>query len=286
MLYPILTESRLLSDLSGVWDFKLDNGNGFDEKWYEAPLKDADTMPVPASYNDLKEGADFRDHYGWVFYQRNISVPSYVKSQRIVLRCAAVTHYAKIYLNGNLICEHKGGFLPFEVELNDVLEDGDNLLTIAVNNVIDYTTLPVGGKANMMSGMMGGMGAGASDKPQNNPNFDFFNYCGITRPVKIYTTPETYINDITVTADIDFTKEEPSAVLNYNVEIKGKNYNNITCKVELFDDTTLEEYETSYIKVEKFNGVQCPRCWNYFDEDEMNGELCSRCASVAHRVAE
>ena len=78
MLYPILTESRLLSDLSGVWDFKLDNGNGFDEKWYEAPLKDADTMPVPASYNDLKEGADFRDHYGWVFYQRNISVPSYV----------------------------------------------------------------------------------------------------------------------------------------------------------------------------------------------------------------
>ena len=42
----------------------------FDEKWYEAPLKDADTMPVPASYNDLKEGADFRDHYGWVFYQR------------------------------------------------------------------------------------------------------------------------------------------------------------------------------------------------------------------------
>ena len=49
MLYPILTQSRLLSDLSGVWDFKLDNGKGFDEKWYEAPLKDADTMPVPAS---------------------------------------------------------------------------------------------------------------------------------------------------------------------------------------------------------------------------------------------
>ena len=38
MLYPILTESRLLSDLSGVWDFKLDNGNGFDEKWYEAAI--------------------------------------------------------------------------------------------------------------------------------------------------------------------------------------------------------------------------------------------------------
>ena len=55
MLYPVLTQSRLLSDLSGVWNFKLDNGKGFEEKWYEKPLKDADTMPVPASYNDLKE---------------------------------------------------------------------------------------------------------------------------------------------------------------------------------------------------------------------------------------
>ena len=47
--------------------------------------------------------------------------------------------------------------------------------------------------------------------------------------------------------DIDFTKEEPSAVLNYNVEIKGKNYNNITCKVELFDEegTKLSETEGS-----------------------------------------
>ena len=214
MLYPVLTQSRLLSDLSGVWDFKLDNGKGFEEKWYEKPLKDADTMPVPASYNDLKEGSDFRDHYGWVFYQRNISVPEYVKSQRIVLRCAAVTHYAMIYLNGKLICEHKGGFLPFEVELNDDLQDGDNLLTIAVNNVIDYTTLPVGGKANMMSGMMGGMGAGASDKPQNNPNFDFFNYAGINRPVRIYTTPKAYIKDVTLVTDIRGT----DGIVNYQVK--------------------------------------------------------------------
>lgn len=28
MLYPVLTQSRLLSDLSGVWNFKLDNGKG------------------------------------------------------------------------------------------------------------------------------------------------------------------------------------------------------------------------------------------------------------------
>lgn len=228
MLYPILTPSRFLSDLSGVWDFKLDDGNGFSEEWYASPMKDAMAMPVPASYNDLGEGVDFRDHYGWVFYQRKISVPAFVQSQRLLLRCAAVTHHAKIYLNGEKICEHKGGFLPFEVEITDKITDGDNLLTIAVNNVIDYTTLPVGGKANMMGGLFGGALEGEAEaKPQNNPNFDFFNYCGITRPVKLYTTPKNYIEDIALVPSVN----GKNASVAYKVDTVGSG----SCKVEVFD---------------------------------------------------
>lgn len=228
MLYPILTSSRLLSDLSGVWDFKLDNGKGFEEKWQERPLENPVKMPVPASYNDIIDGFDYRDHYGYVFYQRNISVPAFVLNERVMLRCAAVTHYAKIYLNGELICEHKGGFLPFEVEITDKIKNGDNLLTIAVDNVIDYSTLPVGGKASMVGGMMGGMGAGPTKKKTNNPNFDFFNYCGITRPVKIYTTPKDYIDDITLVPVVEGNK----ATIAYKVDVVG----NGDCKVEVFDD--------------------------------------------------
>lgn len=51
----------------------------------------------------------------------------------------------------------------------------------------------------------------------------------------------------------------------------------IVAKVNLVNDDSLKEYDTAYIKAEKFNGHQCPRCWNYFDEDEMEGELCPRC---------
>lgn len=227
MLYPIITPSRFLADLSGVWNFKLDNGTGFDQEWQKAPLVEPMTMPVPASYNDLKEGVDFRDHYGWVFYQRNISVPNFVRDQRIVLRCDAVTHEAKVFLNGELICEHKGGFLPFEVELNDCIKEGENLLTIAVSNIIDYTTLPVGGKANMMGGLMG-ISMPGNNKPSNNPNFDFFNYCGITRPVKIYTTPKHYIKDITLTNEVNGN----DAVIHYEVAVEGQE----DCTVELYDE--------------------------------------------------
>lgn len=55
----------------------------------------------------------------------------------------------------------------------------------------------------------------------------------------------------------------------------------IVAKVELVDEHDgLDELESAYIKAEKFEGVQCPRCWNYFEEKEMEGEVCPRCARV------
>ncbi|MDD2457409.1 MAG: beta-glucuronidase [Eubacteriales bacterium] len=230
MLYPILTASRTLMDLGGTWAFKLDTGEGFDQRWYERPLSDAMSMPVPASYNDIKEGIDFRDHYGWVFYQRSIAVPAFLLSQRLVLRLAAVTHQAIVYLNGQEIMRHKGGFLPFEVELNAHIQRGDNLLTIAVDNKIDYSTLPVGsesgsGLLGMFDAMMGPLPEG---KPRNAPNFDFFNYCGITRPVKIYSTPKNHISDITVVASVEGTY----AKLSYVIDTVGEGDVSVTVRTE------------------------------------------------------
>lgn len=256
MLYPILSKSRLVSSLDGIWDFKLADGEeGFENSRYERPLEGATTMPVPASYNDLKEGADFRDHYGWVFYQRKFSLPAFAKSQRVLLRFDAVTHKAKVYINGELICEHKGGFLPFEVEIGDKIKDGENLLTVAVDNVIDYTTLPVGGEADMLSSMTGVGGPAIETPKSNKPNFDFFNYAGITRHVRIYTTPKAYIEDVTVTNEV----EGDSATLSYKVDVVGEG----DCKVRLLDEEGKEvasaEGLSGELKIEKV------RLWEVLD---------------------
>ncbi len=242
MLYPIMTDSRMVMDLSGIWDFALDNGRGFDEKWYEKELTDPMTMPVPSSYNDLKEGASFRDHYGWVFYQKKISLPKAVReNERVVLRCDAATHEAIVYLNGFEIGRHRGGFLPFEFEIGKEMTDGDNLLTIAVSNIIDYTTLPVGGQSDMMSG--GGAGGGfKSSKRSNHPNFDFFNYCGLTRPVRIYTTPKTYIDDVSLWAAVSGS----DATLFYSIKVAGERADDAhKCTVEVFDRTGAKVSEGS-----------------------------------------
>lgn len=233
MLYPIMTQSRTVMDLSGIWDFQLDHGEGFMEQWQNRPLPKAMTMPVPASYNDLKEGVDFRDHYGYVFYQKRFSFPKAIfAKQRVVLRCEAVTHFARIFLNGKEIGNHLGGFLPFEFEIGEQLEE-ENLLTIAVDNRIDYHTLPVGN----LEDVWGSRGQNKVQKRVNYPNFDFFNYCGITRPVKIVVMPENYIDDITLIPEVEAAEGNTGkAVLRYTIGVGGpKALQAQDCEVELLD---------------------------------------------------
>ncbi len=217
MLYPIMTESRMLFDLSGIWSFKTESyeGEGEEKCWFGSPLTNADTMPVPASYNDVKVSAVLRDYRGTVYYQRPVYISAAMLSERLVLRCAAVTHHAKVYLNGILVASHKGGFLPFEADIGSIAKKGENLLTIAVSNIIDHSTLPVGEQKITPAG-----------EKKNGTNFDFFNYAGITRPVKIYTTPNEYIRDITVTSDVNF--EQGSAELHYILDTEGEKEASVT----------------------------------------------------------
>ncbi len=211
MLYPIMTTTRELVDLNGIWNFKLDHGVGFAEEWFGRSLQETVPMPVPASYNDLYEGTEFRDHIGWVWYEREIVVPDHFFTQRIVLRFGSTTHAAKVYINGQFVVEHKGGFTPFEAEINAFASLGKNRLTVAVHNIVDHTTLPVG---NYQEEDVPGRGKVVTD----TPNFDFFNYAGIQRPVKLYTTPTTYIRDITMTTEVNGT----NARVGYSIEAEGE----------------------------------------------------------------
>ena len=112
-------------------------------------------------------------------------------------------------MNGELLGSHKGGFLPFEFELTGKVRSGGNLLCVAVDNRVDFSTLPVGNENSIAFFGSDNPGVPSVElakkrcRPQNRPNFDFFNYCGITRPVKLYTTPENYIADLTLVPGLD-----------------------------------------------------------------------------------
>lgn len=225
MLYPIENEVRQVKNLSGIWKFRREEHleQGFEEKWYEKPLCDYTEMPVPASYNDITTDKEVRDHVGWVWYEREFAIPYDWESKRMVLRFGSVTHHAVVYINGKEVTRHKGGFLPFEVELNAHVNVGTNRVTVAVSNMLDHTCLPFGliKDANPAYYPEG-------EKSQKYA-FDFFNYSGIHRPVRIYTTPDTYIKDVTVETDIC----DNDGIVMYSIVVEGSRKE---CKVSLIDE--------------------------------------------------
>ena len=194
MLYPQMTPTRMQFSLDGVWDFRLMAPDETPKPGcaLESPL----AMPVPASYNEMYPGRQFRDHVGRMAYQRTVAVAPQMLAQRLVLHFASVTHKAEVFWNGELLGSHKGGFLPFEFDVTKIARPGDNLLTVYVDNVVDNSTLPAGRLVTQTF-------PGLEPETHNLPNFDFFNYSGIMRPVCLYTTPLTYIRDVTVRGRMD-----------------------------------------------------------------------------------
>lgn len=236
MLYPRENEIRMVSDLSGIWEFKL--GDEKEPGVHCPALSDMEIIAVPASYNDQKEERAYREHYGWAYYRRTLSVPKCWQSQRAVLRFDAVTHQAKVYLNGILVKEHKGGFLPFELELEGLAEAGERLeLVVAVDNRVNHSTLPVGNESNTAffgsdnPGVPSVEAAKRRRHPQNLPNFDFFNYAGISRPVRLYTTPKTFIRDITLVSDIRGT----DGIVSYTIAIGGEQADHTPVQLTILD---------------------------------------------------
>lgn len=187
MLYPKMTESRMVFDLNGVWDFCLMDGEA---KGEIVP------MPVPSSYNDIYTGRDFADHVGNLYYRRTFTVSSRMLEKRLFLRFGSVTHKAEVWLNGTCLGKHSGGFLPFSFEITEAARAGENELEVIVNNIVDETTLPAGRMVHQKF-------PGLPEEIHNLPNFDFYNYSGIMRPVCLYTAPESYIEDISIYGKMD-----------------------------------------------------------------------------------
>ncbi|UXR82751.1 beta-glucuronidase [Staphylococcus sp. IVB6214] len=221
MLYPINTESRQVIDLSGVWQFKLvQRDEVVDPK---KPLDTDQVMAVPGSYNDQGIIQEIRQHVGDVWYERHFVISRQMRDERIVLRFGSATHHATVYIDGEEVVTHSGGFLPFEVDISQYAV-GAHRLTVKVNNILTYETLPVGTFEEVERN--------GKTILKNSPNFDFFNYAGLHRPVKIYTTPKCYIQDIRIVPTV---KDNGTSDVRYEIDVAGDTASVDRIKISVVD---------------------------------------------------
>nr|ABE03625.1 GUS-eGFP fusion protein [Binary vector pGPro1]ABV71994.1 gusA-eGFP [Binary vector pGPro2]AEW22784.1 beta-glucuronidase-enhanced green fluorescent fusion protein [Binary vector pGPro3]AEW22786.1 beta-glucuronidase-enhanced green fluorescent fusion protein [Binary vector pGPro4]AEW22788.1 beta-glucuronidase-enhanced green fluorescent fusion protein [Binary vector pGPro4-35S] len=192
-LRPVETPTREIKKLDGLWAFSLDRENcGIDQRWWESALQESRAIAVPGSFNDQFADADIRNYAGNVWYQREVFIPKGWAGQRIVLRFDAVTHYGKVWVNNQEVMEHQGGYTPFEADVTPYVIAGKSVrITVCVNNELNWQTIPPGMVITDENG-----------KKKQSYFHDFFNYAGIHRSVMLYTTPNTWVDDITVVTHV------------------------------------------------------------------------------------
>lgn len=200
MLYPLATETRQLIDLSGVWNFKLANQS----KWQP--------IAVPASFNDQLILSQYKNYTGDFYYQTDFFISQAMLNERIFIRFGSVTHFAEVLINDHYIGEHQGGFTPFEFEITKMVKLGKNQLKVKANNILNNSTLPVGNYSETID-------QDGNKIKKVDENFDFFNYAGIHRPVKIWTKPQSYIDDVVITYNLD---DSNNAEVHFEIESIGQ----------------------------------------------------------------
>lgn len=208
MLAPRDTPTRERKSLNGLWRFTLDAaGDGRGEGWWRQRLPGAREVPVPASYNDLFPDPDVHDHVGDAWYQTVARVPKGWRGERIVLRFDSATHRAVVWAGETQVLEHEGGYTPFEADVTGVVEPGGELrVTAVVDNTLSWQSIPPGYVEETPEGR------------RQHYFHDFFNYAGLHRTVWLYTTPASYVVDVTVVTGLD----GPTGILRYEVATGGE----------------------------------------------------------------
>ena len=67
--------------------------------------------------------------------------PTRLKGERIFIRFGAVFHSARVWINGILVGQNEGGFLPFSFDVTDELDDGENEIKVRVDSPTDNPNL-------------------------------------------------------------------------------------------------------------------------------------------------
>ena len=124
-------------------------------------------LHVPGDWNTQRESLLFYE--GSVWYKRSFEYTKPPKN-RLFLHFGACNYFAAVYLNGEELGEHEGGFTPFDFEITDRVRAKSNFLVLRINNNRGKDQVPT-------------------------VNTDWWNYGGITRPVTLLEVPETFVQD-------------------------------------------------------------------------------------------
>jgi beta-glucuronidase len=124
---------------TGYYSYRLDEDpNGFfkNEKpkdksdRIEYNFDNSETLKVPGDWNSQKEKLFLYE--GTIWYKKSFNYS--MNDKRLFISFGAVNYNAIVYLNGEKVGTHTGGFTPFNFEITDKVKNGSNFIVVKVDN--------------------------------------------------------------------------------------------------------------------------------------------------------
>jgi len=178
-------DSRSKQSLNGTWHYivdPMDNGlpesifGGFPKnkiqkdgmELIEYNFEKSNQLQVPGAWNSQDEKLFFYRGSVWFYKKFTFTHKSNSLSH---LYFGGSNFRTKVFLNGHAVGEFIGGYVPFNFEVSDYLEEGENFLIVQVNNSLNKSTIPT-------------------------QRTDWWPYGGLIDDVYLISTPEKFINNV------------------------------------------------------------------------------------------
>ena len=175
------------------------------EDLIEYDFDKAPTMQIPGDWNTQDDRLFFYE--GTVWFKKSFSLPptpSRRGGDKYLLYFGAVNYDCHVYVNTRHVGHHIGGFTAFNYDISDLLKDGENTVIVKVDNKRHAEDVPT-------------------------QIFDWWNYGGITRDVKLVKIPlaigqPSYVEDYSLQlmkADVKAKQREIQVSVKLNQPLEG-----------------------------------------------------------------
>ncbi len=176
--------------LNGEWHTILDpylNGGGSGRSGYptdeelpagsnklvEYDFAKSPTIKVPGDWNTQR--VSLMNYEGGFWYERHFQYQPQA-GHRAFLHIGAANYRSRVWVNGQLLCTHEGGFTQFDCEATRAVKAGENSVVIFVDSTRIADGVPT-------------------------LKTDWYNYGGLTRDVSLVTVPDSFIDDFELHLD-------------------------------------------------------------------------------------
>lgn len=235
--------------LDGEWDFLFDeNDEGMMKEYYKEFPKKHLKIIVPYSYQSVASGINLPDkHVDVIWYHKSLCIEKFYKDARYLITFLAVDYQSILFVNGQRVFKHTGGYDSFTVDISKYLKEGDNHIVLRV--VDEVRVDQIRGKQTW-----------------RDKTFECFytDTSGIVLPVYLEIVDEQYIKYFSLKGDylnkqlkIHIESETHSKYTYYHVEVfrRGEDYpfveetfkNNKHDLVINFDEIRPWSYDDPYL---------------------------------------